>query len=116
MLQRCTIAWPAPHRTSAETNPAQTASEAVAPETPAWQAFRRPPRIGGLTGAATQSAPTMETKAQNDQICVTQVKIISRPAAAQIGGSACCYDLHLAAFGTSWTACMSVSTSAGFAD
>jgi len=29
----------------------------------------------------------METKAQTDQICVTQVEIISRPAAAQIGGN-----------------------------
>jgi hypothetical protein len=30
----------------------------------------------------------MEIKAQNDHICVTQVEIISRPAAAQIGGYA----------------------------
>lgn len=76
----------------------------------------RTPKWDRVSGGMQRDKDPNRVRLQRCLSSMAQAAAMTTKIAIHIGGSACCYDLHLAAFGTSWTARMSVSTSAGFAD
>jgi cytosine/adenosine deaminase-related metal-dependent hydrolase len=74
-------------RIGAPTDPVHTASEAVALEAAAWQAFCRLLKSGRTRGGYAVRSNGGNHRGHNDQICAALLEIINQPLLAPNGGS-----------------------------